>query len=116
MSSELADVAPQQTAQKATFSILAAISFCHFLNDTVQSLIPGIYPLLRDSFHLDYGQIGLITLTYQLVASILQPVVGMVTDRHLMPYSLTAGMGFALTGLLILSRAPSFGVLLIAAA
>ncbi len=65
----------QHNIAKTVFPILAAISFCHFLNDMVQSLIPAIYPLLKDSFHLDFGQVGLITLTYQLVASLLQPVV-----------------------------------------
>lgn len=99
----------------AVFSILAAISFCHFLNDMVQSLIPAIYPLLKNSFHLDFGQIGLITLTYQLIASILQPLVGLYTDRRPQPYSLTAGMGFTLAGLLILSIAPSFAIILGAA-
>jgi MFS transporter, FSR family, fosmidomycin resistance protein len=107
--------APERTVQQTTFTILAAISFCHFLNDMAQSLIPALYPLLKDNFHLDFGQIGLITLTYQLIASVLQPVVGLYTDRRPMPYSLTAGMGFTLVGLLIVSIAPTFAVLLIAA-
>jgi len=107
--------APERTVQQTTFAILAAISFCHFLNDMAQSLIPALYPLLKDNFHLDFGQIGLITLTYQLLASVLQPVVGFYTDRRPMPYSLVAGMGFTLVGLLILSIAPTFAVLLIAA-
>lgn len=81
----------------------------------VQSLIPAIYPLLKNSFHLDFGQIGLITLTYQLIASILQPLVGLYTDRRPQPYSLTAGMGFTLAGLLLLSIAPSFAIILGAA-
>jgi FSR family fosmidomycin resistance protein-like MFS transporter len=98
------------------FSILAAISFCHFLNDMVQSLIPAIYPLLKSAFHLDFGQIGLITLTGQTTASLLQPLVGLYTDRRPKPYSLTAGMGFTLVGLLLLSLAPSFGRILVAVA
>jgi FSR family fosmidomycin resistance protein-like MFS transporter len=98
------------------FSILAAISFCHFLNDMVQSLIPAIYPLLKSAFHLDFGQIGLITLTGQTTASLLQPLVGLYTDRRPKPYSLTAGMGFTLVGLLLLSLAVSFGKILVAVA
>lgn len=108
--------APKSGAQRAAFAVLAAISFCHFLNDMVQSLIPAIYPLLKSSFHLDFGQIGLITLTYQLTASLLQPAVGLYTDRRPMPYSLTAGMGFTLLGLLALSVAANFGALLAGAA
>ena len=108
--------APRAAAQKTAFAILTAISFCHLLNDMVQSLIPAIYPLLKTSFHLDFGQVGLITLTYQLTASLLQPVVGIYTDRRPMPYSLSTGMGFTLFGLLILSMAPSFATLLMAAA
>ena len=98
------------------FTILAAISFCHFLNDMVQSLIPAIYPLLKSAFHLDFGQIGLITLTGQTTASLLQPLVGLYTDRRPKPYSLTAGMGFTLVGLLLLSLAVSFGKILVAVA
>ncbi len=106
----------QHNIAKTVFPILAAISFCHFLNDMVQSLIPAIYPLLKDSFHLDFGQVGLITLTYQLVASLLQPVVGLYTDRRPQPYSLTVGMGFTLVGLLFLSMASSYAIILAAAA
>src|SRR5690348_4004115 len=87
-------------AGKTAFTVLAAISFCHLLNDMVQSLLPAIYPLLKVSFHLDFGQIGLITLTYQLTASLLQPLVGFYTDRRPMPYSLAAGMSFTLIGLI----------------
>jgi len=78
--------------------ILAAISVSHLLNDTLQSLIPSIYPLLKSSLQLNFSQIGLITLTLQLTASLLQPVVGMYTDRRPMPYSLVAGMTFSLVG------------------
>jgi FSR family fosmidomycin resistance protein-like MFS transporter len=102
--------------QKTVFPILIAASFCHFLNDMVQSLLPAIYPLLKQTFALDFGQIGLITLTYQLVASVLQPAIGLYTDMRPKPYSLTVGMGFTLVGLLILSVSPTYGVLLFAAA
>jgi MFS transporter, FSR family, fosmidomycin resistance protein len=102
--------------RKAVFNILLAISFCHLLNDMVQSLIPAIYPLLKSSFHLDFSQIGLITLTYQLTASLLQPFVGLYTDRKPLPYSLAIGMGLTLTGLLALSAAPTFPLLLISSA
>ena len=98
------------------FGVLGAISFCHALNDMFQSLLPSIYPILKTSFHLDFGQIGLITLTYQLVASLLQPLVGLYTDRKPQPYSLPVGMGFTLSGLLLLSVAPNFHLLLIGAA
>nr|WP_235580155.1 MFS transporter [Rhodanobacter sp. Soil772] len=86
------------------------------LNDMIQSLILAIYPILKHDFHLSFAQVGLITLTYQLTASLLQPLVGTVTDRRPMPYSLPVGMGFTLCGLLLLAIAPSFPVLLLAAA
>ncbi|HMM67632.1 MAG TPA: MFS transporter [Dokdonella sp.] len=98
------------------FTLLASLSFCHLLNDMIQSLLPAIYPLLKSSFALDFGQIGLITLTFQFTASLLQPLVGMLTDRHPKPFSLAIGMGSTLAGLLLLSQAPSFPVLLVAAA
>ena len=98
------------------FAILAAVSFCHFLNDLVQSLLPAIYPILAHDFALDFGQIGLLTLTFQLTASLLQPMIGLYTDRRPLPYSLPLGMGATLCGLLLLSVAPSFAVLLAAAA
>jgi MFS transporter, FSR family, fosmidomycin resistance protein len=97
-------------------TVLLAISFSHLLNDTIQSLFPAIYPLLKDSFRLSYTQIGLITLTFQLTASLLQPVVGFYTDLRPKPYSLAVGMGFSLAGLLLLSVAGSFAELLLAAA
>ena len=102
--------------EKTAFVVLGAISFCHLLNDMVQSLIPAIYPILKDGFHLDFGQIGLITLVFQVTASLLQPVVGLYTDKKPQPYSLAMGMGFTLVGLLLLSVAPNFGSLLAAAA
>jgi len=105
-----------EDAARTAFPILAMLSVCHLLNDMIQSLLPAIYPLLKDSFRLDFGQIGLITLTFQVTASLLQPFVGIYTDKKPMPYSLAIGMGFTLTGLLLLSHAPSFPMLLLAAA
>ncbi len=95
--------------------ILAAISVSHLLNDTIQSLIPAIYPILKSAFQLNFTQIGLIALTLQLTASLLQPLVGMYTDRRPTPYSLVAGMGFSLVGLLLLSVAGRLATLLVAA-
>jgi MFS transporter, FSR family, fosmidomycin resistance protein len=109
------EIAPA-AGEKTAFKILLAITFCHLLNDTVQSLLPAIYPLLKASFHLDFGQIGLIAFTLQCTASLLQPLVGLYTDHRPKPYSLAFGMGFTLIGLLILSMAPSFGTVLVAAA
>src|SRR6202453_3437671 len=103
-------------AQKLVFSILLAAAFCHFLNDMVQSLIPAIYPILKKSFNLDFGQIGMITLTYQITASLLQPLIGHFNDRHPRPYSLAIGMGFTLVGLITLSGASSYPMLLFGAA
>ncbi len=97
------------------FIVLLAISFCHFLNDTVQSLIPAIYPILKESYNLTFAQIGLITLAFQFTASILQPVVGYYTDKKPQPYSLALGMGFTLCGLLVLSCATSFYAILFGA-
>jgi FSR family fosmidomycin resistance protein-like MFS transporter len=92
--------------------ILVAIAFSHLLNDTVQSLIPAIYPLVKESFQLNYAQIGLITLTFQLTASILQPLVGMWTDKRPQPFALVAGMGATLLGLVLLSQARSFPMII----
>ncbi|MEP6535595.1 MAG: MFS transporter [Bryobacteraceae bacterium] len=102
--------------EKALFTILVAISFCHLLNDLVQSLIPALYPILKESFHLDFGQLGLISLTYQMTASLLQPVVGFYTDRRPMPFSLPIGMSFTLAGLILLSAAHTYPMLLLASA
>jgi FSR family fosmidomycin resistance protein-like MFS transporter len=102
--------------QRTVYSVLGAISFTHMLNDMIQSLILAIYPMLKDNFSLSFGQIGLITLVYQITASLLQPLVGSYTDKHPKPYSLPVGMGFTLSGLLLMSVAPNFGVLLVAAA
>lgn len=114
--STVVNTAPARHAGDTRFRVLGAISLSHFLNDTLQSLIVAIYPLLKGNYALSFAQIGLITLTYQLTASLLQPLVGMYTDRHPKPYSLVAGMGCTLTGLLLLSHAQSFALILIAAA
>ena len=103
-------------AQDSALGILLALSACHLLNDTIQALLPAIYPLLKDSFALNFTQIGLITLTFQMVGSVFQPVVGFYTDRHPKPYSLVAGMGVTLVGLVALALAPSYYAVLAAAA
>ena len=97
-------------------SILLAISFSHLLNDMMQSLLPAMYPMLKSSYRLSFVQIGLLTFTYQVTASLLQPIIGAFTDRKPKPYSLAVGMGFSLCGLLLLAMAHSFGLLLVAAA
>ena len=106
----------REDSGRTAFLVLGAISFCHLLNDMMQSLLPAIYPMLKTSFGLDFVQVGMITLTYQLTASLLQPLVGLYTDRHPKPYSLATGMSFTLSGLVLLAFAPSFRVLLLAAA
>ncbi|MBZ5592936.1 MAG: MFS transporter [Acidobacteriia bacterium] len=111
----LASAVRERTAG-AALRVLGAISFCHFLNDMMQSVVPAVYPILKASYRLDFGQIGLITLTSQLTASLLQPVVGLYTDHRPTPYSLSAGMGFTLVGLFLLAMAPSFGMILLAVA
>jgi FSR family fosmidomycin resistance protein-like MFS transporter len=108
---------PAGTTQEQTmFRILAAVSFCHVLNDMMQSLLSSIYPILKSSYHLNFTQIGFITLTFQITASLLQPLIGHYTDRKPMPYSLPIGMIFTLIGLLLLAVAPTFPLLLLAAA
>jgi FSR family fosmidomycin resistance protein-like MFS transporter len=108
--------APSDTGEKTVFKILLTISFCHLLNDTIQSLMPPIYPLLQKTFHFNYWQVGRIALTTQLTASILQPLVGLYTDRRPKPYSLAVGMSITMVGLLAFSMAPSYGTILAAAA
>jgi FSR family fosmidomycin resistance protein-like MFS transporter len=98
-----------------TLPILFAISFCHLLNDMMQALLPAMYPMLKTSFNLDFGQVGLITLTFQLTASLLQPAIGLYTDHHPKPYSLMVGMGSTLVGLLFLSVTRSYPGLLLSA-
>ncbi len=107
---------PVSAAKRTAFSILAAISVSHLLNDMIQSLILAIYPLLQNEFSLSFTQIGMITLTYQITASLLQPLIGYYTDKHPQPYSLPIGMGFTLSGLLLLSVAQTFPLVLLAAA
>jgi MFS transporter, FSR family, fosmidomycin resistance protein len=105
--------ATQQATQQMVLSILLALSFTHFLNDTMQSLIPAMYPVLKDSLKLNFTQVGLITLTFQMSASLLQPLVGLYTDKKPQPYSLAIGMGFTLIGLVSLSMAHSFPMVLV---
>jgi FSR family fosmidomycin resistance protein-like MFS transporter len=102
-------------ATKTTFAVIGALSFCHLLNDMMQSLIPAIYPMLKTNFGLDFGQIGILTLAFQVTASFLQPLVGLYTDKHKKPYSLAIGMGFTFVGLILLARATHFWELLGAA-
>ena len=106
--------APADTG--TTFAILVSLSVCHMLNDLNQSLVPALYPILKTSYQLDFAQIGLITLSFQLTASMLQPVVGMVTDRRPQPYSLPIATGCSLIGLLMLSVANSYPLILLSAA
>src|SRR5262249_51688027 len=103
-------------APQATFSIVLTLSFAHLLNDMMQSLLPAIYPIIKDTYGIDFGQIGLITLASQLTASLLQPVVGMFTDRRPQPFSLVAGMACTFVGLIVLARAGNYAILLIGAA
>ena len=106
-------MAAARAAEMTVFPILIAISLSHMLNDSLQSLITAIYPVVKDSFHLSFTQIGLITFTFQVTASLLQPVVGALTDHRPQPFSLATGMGFTLIGLVALSFAQSYGLLLL---
>ncbi len=99
----------------AVFPVLLSISFCHLLNDVIQSLLPAIYPIIKSTYHLDFGQIGLITLANQLTASLLQPVVGHAMDRKPAPYSLVWGMVSMFCGLVMLAFAPRYGFVLTSA-
>lgn len=110
------DDSPLPAVSTTTLSVLVALSVSHMLNDTIQSLLPAIYPVLKETHQLTFGQIGLITLTFQLTASVLQPLVGMYTDRRPQPYSLAGGMGVTLIGLVLLSQADSLASILIASA
>src|SRR5260370_13743504 len=109
-------VATKAVASGRVYVVLAGISFSHFLNDTMQSLIASVYPILKDSYALDFAQIGMITLAFQFTASLLQPVIGHFTDRKAQPFSLAIGMGFTFLGLLLLSVAQQYPVILVAAA
>ena len=106
----------KKLAEDTIFSIILTISFSHLLNDTIQSLIPSIYPLVKNSYHLNFSQVGLITLTFQMAASLLQPVVGFYTDKKPQPFFLAIGMGFTLIGLVLLSLASGYYFLLVAVA
>lgn len=108
--------ASSAVAGTTTVSVLLALSFCHMLNDMMQSLLVAIYPMLKRDYGLDFGQIGLLTLTFQSTASLLQPMVGFYTDKHPKPFSLVAGMGSTFIGLLLLATAGSYALLLLGAA
>ncbi|QTE37934.1 MFS transporter [Mucilaginibacter gossypii] len=105
---------PKKLVQQTVYSILFTISLAHFINDMLQSVIPSIYPLIKQRFSLKFNQIGLITFTYQITASILQPFVGLYTDKKPKPYSLAIGMGFTLSGLMLASFAGNFYIMLMA--
>lgn len=107
---------PQSLAEKTVFPILFALSFSHLLNDTIQSLIPAIYPIIKENYQLNFSQIGLITLTFQMAASLFQPFVGLYTDKKPQPFSLATGMGFTLVGLVTLSQSTNFYAILLAVA
>jgi MFS transporter, FSR family, fosmidomycin resistance protein len=111
-----AESAAAVQAAETRFNLLGALSFSHFLNDLMQSLIVSIYPLLKGEFHLSFVQIGTITLTYQACASLLQPLIGIYTDKHPKPYSLSVGMCFTLIGIVTLAYAPTYATVLAAAA
>jgi FSR family fosmidomycin resistance protein-like MFS transporter len=116
MSSTAAALPHPPEKRAASFRVLGAISTAHLINDMMQSLIIAIYPILKGEFSLSFAQIGLITLTYQLTASLFQPLVGLYTDRRPVPYSLPVGMTFTLCGLLLLAWSPNFATVLAAAA
>jgi FSR family fosmidomycin resistance protein-like MFS transporter len=116
MSEAAATLKTRSSTGETAFAFLLAISFCHLLNDMMQSLLPALYPMLKTAYALNFGQIGFLTFTFQVTASLLQPIIGTYTDRTPRPYSLAAGMAFTLAGLLLLSLASSYGLLLLAAA
>jgi len=109
-------IAAPYRAPATVMPVLGAISVCHMLNDTMQSLLLAIYPLLKSNFHLDFGEIGLLTLVFQVTASLLQPLIGRFTDARPMAYSLPVGMGFTMVGIITLGLAPDYPVLLSGAA
>jgi len=116
MASETRRTAASSAAPGTAVTVLAAISVCHMLNDVIQSLIMAIYPMLKENLSLDFGQIGLITFTFQFTASVLQPVVGYFTDRYPTPYSLVLGMASSLIGLILVAFASSYALVLAAVA
>ncbi len=105
----------QSVTRRPLMPVLAALSVAHLLNDLVQSMIPALYPLFKENYQLDFVQIGLITLAFQVTSSLLQPILGFVTDRKPWPYAMVAGMCSTLAGLLMLSFAHSYAVVLLAA-
>lgn len=108
--------AAERPDRQTAFGILGILSFCHLLNDMMQSLLPAIYPILKQGFGLNFGQIGLITLVNQVTASLLQPLIGLYTDRRPQPHSLAMGMGFTLAGMVLLAIGSNFHAVLVAAA
>jgi FSR family fosmidomycin resistance protein-like MFS transporter len=113
---EIAEKTQAGVGAETVFTILATVSFCHLLNDLVQSVLPALFPILKTSLNLSFGRVGLIALTAQATASLLQPLVGLYTDRHSTPYSLPIGMCFSFVGVLLLALATNFAALLMAAA
>jgi len=107
--------AGHRAVEATTFSIILALGFSHFLNDMIQSLVPALYPMLKDSYGLSFMQIGVITLVMQIVSSVLQPAVGLISDHRPQPYALPVGMGVTLVGLWLLATASSYPLLLVAA-
>ena len=107
---------PAAGAEGTVFAILVAVSFCHFLNDIMQSLLAALYPMLKEDYKLDFWQIGLLTMAFQVTASLLQPLVGLYTDKRPLPYSLPFGMASTLIGLLVLAFGRSYELLLLGAA
>jgi MFS transporter, FSR family, fosmidomycin resistance protein len=108
-------MAEKTAADQTVFAVLSALAFCHFLNDVMQSLLPAIYPILKTNYALSFAQIGILTLTFQGTASLLQPIVGIVTDKKPQPYALFCGMGFTLLGILLFSTASHYWELLVGA-
>ena len=108
------DSYPTKRQEKTLYSILFAISFAHLLNDMMQSIIPSIYPIIKNQYGFTFGQIGIITLVFQMTSSLLQPLVGRVADRHPMPYALSAGMVFTLIGIILLSVANKYAFIILA--
>jgi MFS transporter, FSR family, fosmidomycin resistance protein len=103
---------PPSKAGRTVFPVLMAASFCHLLNDMLQALLPAVYPILRGDFSLSFAQVGFLTFAYQMTASLLQPFIGLYTDRRPMPFSLPFGMASSMAGLLALAFAPSYAALL----
>src|SRR5690606_19806812 len=116
MSISAAGQPSENGANNTALGIILATSMAHFLNDLMQSLLPAIYPMLKDNYSLSFWQIGLLTFTFQMTASILQPLVGIYTDRKPMPFSLPFGMGCTLVGLILLATAHDYPFLLLGAA